>query len=81
MVLETAPELVFDGADLMDAFDEMQKRSSATGGATACRSIPPTHRKVEAMIAASGRDGERGGRALRARASASAPCARSPPTR
>jgi hypothetical protein len=57
MVLETAPELVFTGGDLMDAFDNMQEAFIGNGWSDGLPLVPPTHRKVEAMIAASGRDG------------------------
>ncbi len=57
MVLEAAPELVFGGEDLMDAFDNMQDAFVANGWSDGLPLVPPTHRKVEAMIAASGRDG------------------------
>src|SRR5882757_5515574 len=57
IVRETAPEIVFLGSDLMDAFDEMQTRFIRNGWSDGMPLIPPTHAKVEAMIAASGRDG------------------------
>jgi len=57
MVLESAPELVFSGADLMEAFDAMQAGFVGNGWSDGLPLIPPTHAKVEAMIAASGRDG------------------------
>jgi hypothetical protein len=58
IVLEAAPQLTFGGADLMDAFDEMQRRFVANGWSDGLPLIPPTPAKVEAMIAASGRDGD-----------------------
>src|SRR6185437_5722360 len=58
MTLEPAPELVFTGADLMDAFDALQAGFVANGWSDGLPLVPPTHRKVEAMIAASGRDGD-----------------------
>ncbi len=57
IVRETAPEIIFTGADLMDAFDEMQSRFVTNGWSDGLPLVPPTHAKVEAMIAASGRDG------------------------
>lgn len=57
MVLESAPELVFHGADLLDAFDDMQRGFVRNGWSDGLPLVPPTHAKVEAMIAASGRDG------------------------
>lgn len=57
IVRETAPEIVFHGADLMEAFDEMQSRFIKNGWSDGMPLIPPTHDKVEAMIKASGRDG------------------------
>jgi hypothetical protein len=58
IVLESAPELSYGGGDLMDAFDEMQRRFVANGWSDGLPLVPPTKAKVEAMIAASGRDGE-----------------------
>ena len=55
IVLESAPELVFTGSDLMDAFDEMQRRFIANGWSDGMPLIPPTSAKVDAIIAASGR--------------------------
>jgi hypothetical protein len=55
IVLESAPELVFTGSDLLDAFDEMQRRFVANGWSDGMPLIPPTSAKVDAMIAASGR--------------------------
>jgi hypothetical protein len=57
MVLESAPELVFSGRDLLDAFDAMQTGFVANGWSDGMPLVPPTAAKVEAMIAASGRDG------------------------
>ncbi|MFC0527290.1 UGSC family (seleno)protein [Phytohabitans kaempferiae] len=57
MVLEGAPELHFDGADLMDAFDAMQRRFVANGWSDGLPLVPPTRRKVAAMVEASGLDG------------------------
>jgi hypothetical protein len=58
MVLESAPELFFDGADLLDAFDEMQRRFVANGWSDGMPLVPPTRRKVAAMVAASGLEGD-----------------------
>ena len=57
MVLESAPELVYRGNDLLDAFDDMQRGFVANGWSDGLPLVPPTHAKVEAMIAASGREG------------------------
>lgn len=57
IVRDSAPDLLFRGADLMDAFDDMQARFIGNGWSDGLPLIPPTHAKVEAMIAASGRDG------------------------
>ncbi|MBW2426412.1 MAG: hypothetical protein JRG86_19360, partial [Deltaproteobacteria bacterium] len=57
MVLENAPELIYTGADLLDAFDEMQRAFVRNGWSDGLPLVPPTHAKVEAMIEASGRDG------------------------
>ena len=58
MVLESAAELTFDGSDLMEAFDEMQRDFVRRGWSDGLPLIPPTAKKVDAMIAASGRDGD-----------------------
>jgi hypothetical protein len=58
MTLSSAPEFVFQGADLLDAFDAMQSDFVRNGWSDGLPLIPPTHRKVEAMIAASGRNGD-----------------------
>jgi len=58
MVLESAPALVFEGADLLDAFDAMQRRFVANGWSDGMPLVPPTRRKVDAMIEASGLDGD-----------------------
>jgi hypothetical protein len=57
IVLDDAPELVFLGNDLMDAFDALQTGFIRNGWSDGMPLIPPTHAKVEAMIDASGRDG------------------------
>jgi hypothetical protein len=58
MSLESSPELVFTGVDLLDAFDEMQRQFVANNWSDGLPLVPPTHEKVERMIAASGRDGD-----------------------
>ncbi|WP_433496397.1 UGSC family (seleno)protein [Sphaerimonospora sp. CA-214678] len=58
MVLDGAPELHYDGADLLDAFDEMQRRFVANGWSDGMPLVPPTRRKVDAMVEASGLDGD-----------------------
>ena len=58
MNLTSAPELIFAGADLMEAFDAMQVEFVAKGWSDGMPLIPPTAKKVEAMIEASGRDGD-----------------------
>jgi hypothetical protein len=57
MVLESAPSLHFDGADLLEAFDEMQRHFIRNKWSDGLPLIPPTRAKVNAMIAASGREG------------------------
>jgi hypothetical protein len=57
IVVETAPELMFHGEDLLEAFDEMQREFVRRGWSDGMPLIPPTPPKVEAMIAAGGRDG------------------------
>jgi hypothetical protein len=58
MTLERAPELSFTGTDLLDAFDEMQRRFVANGWSDGLPLVPPTQRKVAAMIEASGLAGD-----------------------
>ncbi len=58
MVLEKAPELHFEGADLMDAFEGMQRQFIKNFWSDGLPLIPPTKKKVDAMIAASGHDGD-----------------------
>ena len=58
MVLEEVAELHFEGDDLMDAFDEMQRCFLRDGWSDGLPLIPPTRRKVDAMIAASGHEGD-----------------------
>jgi hypothetical protein len=53
-----APELVFTGGDLLDAFEAMQAEFVRKGWSDGLPLIPPTHKKVEAMIAASGCEGD-----------------------
>jgi hypothetical protein len=58
MVLESRPELLFDGADLLEAFDAMQVAFVRNGWSDGLPLVPPTRAKVDAMIDASGRDGD-----------------------
>jgi hypothetical protein len=58
MVLESAPSLVFDGDDLLEAFDEMQRQFIRNRWSDGLPLIPPTRAKVNPMIAASGREGD-----------------------
>ncbi|MGI5272325.1 UGSC family (seleno)protein [Nonomuraea sp. CA-218870] len=58
MVLESAPELRFEGGDLLEAFDEMQRRFIANGWSDGMPLVPPTRAKVEAMVTASGLAGD-----------------------
>src|SRR4051794_13723762 len=58
MVLESAAELSFCGRDLLDAFDEMQRRFVHNNWSDGLPLVPPTPEKVAAMVAASGRDGD-----------------------
>jgi hypothetical protein len=57
MVLDSSPELSFQGSDLLDAFDELQRQFVRNGWSDGLPLVPPTPKKVEAMIEASGRDG------------------------
>jgi hypothetical protein len=58
MVLDPAPALHFDGADLLDAFDAMQRQFVRNRWSDGLPLIPPTRAKVAAMVAASGRAGD-----------------------
>jgi len=58
MVFDGALELHFDAADLIDAFDAMQARFVENRWSDGLPLIPPTRAKVQAMIAASGREGD-----------------------
>jgi hypothetical protein len=57
MVLDSSPELSFQGSDLLDAFDELQRQFVRNGWSDGLPLVPPTPQKVEAMIEASGRGG------------------------
>lgn len=56
MRLESAPALHFEGRDLLDAFDAMQRGFVAKGWSDGMPLVPPTAAKVDDMVAASGRD-------------------------
>jgi hypothetical protein len=58
VVRDSAPQLVFEGRDLMDAFDNMQAAFVDNGWSDGMPLVPPTPEKVERMISASGRDGD-----------------------
>jgi hypothetical protein len=58
MNLDSAYELIFDGGDLMEAFDEMQAQFVQKGWSDGMPLIPPTRKKVDALIDASGLDGD-----------------------
>jgi hypothetical protein len=58
MALNVAPALHFSGADLMDAFEAMQREFVRNGWSDGLPLIPPTRRKVDAMLAASGHEGD-----------------------
>ncbi len=58
MQLDIAPTLSFAGDDLLDAFDAMQRTFVERGWSDGLPLVPPTPAKVDAMIAASGRDGD-----------------------
>ncbi len=55
MHLDPSPTLRFDGQDLLDAFDEMQRAFIQRGWSDGLPLVPPTPAKVDAMVAASGR--------------------------
>jgi len=58
MHLESAPKLNYRGDDLMEAFDNMQLDFISKGWSDGLPLVPPTKAKVDAMIAASGLDGD-----------------------
>lgn len=58
MRLESAPEIIIEGDDLMDAFDRMQDLFVQNYWSDGMALIPPVAKKVDAMIQASGRDPE-----------------------
>jgi hypothetical protein len=58
MVLESAPHLIFEGSDLLEAFDAMQAGFVRNRWSDGLPLIAPTRAKVDAMIAASGREGD-----------------------
>jgi hypothetical protein len=58
MVLDAAPELMFEGSDLLDAFDVMQAAFVRNRWSDGIPLIPPTRAKVQPMIAATGRAGD-----------------------
>lgn len=58
MSLPVAPEIMIEGSDLLDAFDRMQAEFVRNGWSDGMPLIPPVRRKVDAMIAASGREGD-----------------------
>jgi hypothetical protein len=58
MVLESRPELEYEGTDLLDASDQMQFAFIRNGWSDGMPLVPPTRKKVQAMIDASGREGD-----------------------
>jgi hypothetical protein len=58
MVLEAAPELIFEGGDLLEAFDRLQAEFVRNKWSDGLPLIPPTRAKVRAMIEASDREGD-----------------------
>ena len=58
MRLESAPEIIIEGDDLMDAFDRMQDLFIRNYWSDGMALVPPVAKKVDAMIQASGRDPE-----------------------
>jgi hypothetical protein len=58
MTLTSAPELVFDGGDLMEAFEAMQAEFIRNGWSDGLPLMPPTRNKVDAMVDASGLSGD-----------------------
>jgi hypothetical protein len=58
MTLTSAPELVFDGGDLMEAFEAMQAEFIRNGWSDGLPLMAPTRNKVDAMVDASGLSGD-----------------------
>jgi len=58
MTLTSAPELVFDGGDLLEAFEAMQAEFIRNGWSDGLPLMPPTRSKVDAMVDASGLSGD-----------------------
>jgi hypothetical protein len=58
MTLTSAPELVFDGGDLMEAFEAMQAEFIRNGWSDGLPLMAPTRSKVDAMVDASGLSGD-----------------------
>jgi hypothetical protein len=58
MVLESAPALHFEGSDLLEAFEAMQREFIRNRWSDGLPLIPPTRAKVRALVAASGREAD-----------------------
>ena len=58
MTLTSAPELVFDGGDLLEAFEAMQAEFIRNGWSDGLPLMAPTKSKVDAMVDASGLSGD-----------------------
>ncbi len=58
MSLSSSATLVYGGEDLMAAFDEMQVQFVRAGWSDGLPLIPPTAKKVDAMVEAAGLDGD-----------------------
>lgn len=54
MTLDDSPEFQFEGDDLLQAFDEMQRLFIRNGWSDGMPLVPPTRAKVAAMVDASG---------------------------
>ncbi len=52
------PELTYEGRDLLDCFDAMNRRFVEAGWSDGMPLVPPTRDKVDAMVAGSGRPGD-----------------------
>ena len=55
ITLASEPELVYEGHDLLDCFDTMNRKFVEAGWSDGMPLVPPTREKVDAMVAASGR--------------------------
>jgi hypothetical protein len=58
ITLSADHEFVYEGVDLLDCFDVMNRRFIEAGWSDGMPLVPPTRAKVDAMVAASGREAD-----------------------